>query len=80
MAPSELPQIFHVAADRRSVSRNHFFCVAPRIVRGGRSLRGLGIVTSPKLSSAGGLPPLNVRPASSAIIAGSENIPLNDGS
>jgi hypothetical protein len=35
---------------------------------------------SPKLSSAGGLPPLNVRPASSAIIAGSENIPLNAGS
>jgi hypothetical protein len=49
-------------------------------VRGGSSFRGLGTRTSPKLSSAGGLPPFAARPASSAIMAGSENIPLKAGS
>src|SRR5580765_6471556 len=29
-APSELPQIFQVAADRRSWSTNHCFCRVPR--------------------------------------------------
>jgi hypothetical protein len=59
---------------------NHCFWRAPRIVRGGESFRGLGMLMSPKASAAGGWPPLKARPASSAIIAGSENIPLNAGS
>jgi hypothetical protein len=50
------------------------------MVRGGESLRGFGIRASPNSSSAGGLPSSNARPASSAIIAASENIPLNAGS
>ncbi len=79
-APSELAMIFQVAVDRFSWSLNQAFCSIPRIVRGSISLRGLGIVASRKLNVAGGLPPLAVRPASSAIITGSEKAPANAGS
>src|SRR4051812_30102229 len=72
-APSELPQIFHVAFDFRKLSLNHAFWSAPRMVRGGLSLLGFEIRTSRKWSSAGGFPPSCERPASSAIIASSEN-------
>jgi hypothetical protein len=75
-----LAQIFQVAVDRLSWSLNQALCSAPRIVRGAEALRGLGMVASRNLRSAGGLPPLAARPSSSAIIASSENMPLNLGS
>ncbi len=75
MAPRELAQIFQVAVELLSWSLNQAFCSIPRIVRGSKSLRGLGMVASRKLNVAGGLPPFAVRPPSSAIIAGSEKAP-----
>ena len=62
--PSELPQIFQVAVERRSWSLNQAFCSAPRIVCGGASLRGFGTCPSLKLDFLGGLPLSKARPPS----------------
>ena len=74
-APCELPQIFHVAVDLRSWSLNQAFCSAPRIVCGGALRCGLGTCASLKLTSAGGLPPLNARPPSRTCATSSGNMP-----
>ena len=47
-APSEFPQIFHVAVELLSLSLNHAFCSAPRIVCGGALRCGLGTCASLK--------------------------------
>src|SRR4030095_4774296 len=75
--PCELPQIFHVATELLSLSLNHAFCSAPRIVCGGALRCGLGTCASLNRISAGGLPPLKARPPSRARISDSGNIPMN---
>ena len=62
-APSELPQIFHAAVELLSLSLNHAFCSAPRIVCGGALRCGLGTCASLNRISGGGLPPLKRAPA-----------------
>src|SRR6185503_13245175 len=69
--PWELPQIFQVADELFRRSLNQTFWAEPRIVIGGASFAGFAHVLFPKRSSAGGCPPLYVRPASRISISSS---------
>ena len=45
--PVVLPQIFHVAREALSLSRNHFFWSTPKMVCAGRSLKKFGTSVLP---------------------------------
>ena len=73
MAGKEFAHTFHTASDWPRQRLNQAFCLAPMVVTGGASRRGLGVSTPLTWIVSGGLPPAQVLPAANIAIVSSSS-------